>query len=325
MSTNRRQALQLMGASLAAFALPAAVRAQDSFPSRPITMVCPYPPGGSTDQVARLVQNELAKSIGQTVIVENRGGANGTVGSAHVAKADPDGYTILLATQPIVTINPYLYETPGFDPLTDLTPITKGVNAVIALAVHPSVPANSLEELIELAKQDPGKVTYGSSGTGSPQHIGTVRLCQQAGIDMTHVPYKGGGPMVTDLVAGHINAGIVSLSALQPFGDRVRILAVGESERFAGAPDIPTIGETLPGFTLTTWLGFLGPKNMPAELAEFHYRHLAEAMAQPALKKQLEEMALPVQADGPQAMQQLIQEEYQQYGDIIRNFNITTS
>ncbi len=323
MPANRRQALQLMGASLAA-ALPGVVRAQSHFPSRPVTLVCPYPPGGSTDQVARLVQNELAKRIGQTVIVENRGGANGTVGSAYVAKADPDGYTILMATQPIVTINPYLYETPGFDPLTDLTPITKGVNAVIAIAVHPSVPANNLEELIELARKDPGKVTYGSSGTGSPQHIGMVRLCEQAGVEMTHVPYKGGGPMVTDLVAGHINAGAVSLSALQPFGDRIRILAIGEAERFVGAPELPTVAETLPGFTLTTWLGFLGPKNLPAELAEYHYKHLAEALEQPELKQQLETMALPVQTDGPAAMKQMIDTEYKQYGQIIRDFNITT-
>ncbi len=325
MSVDRRQMLQMVGASLCAAGLPITARAQrQGFPSQPITIVCPYPPGGSTDQVARIIQEGLSKETGQTVIVENRGGANGSLGSAYVAKSPPDGYKILLGTQPLVTINPYLYPDAGFDPMTELTPITKAVNAVLGLAVHPGLPVHTLEEFVEYAKKNKGKVTYGTSGIGSPQHIGGVQLASRAGIELQHVPYKGGGPAISDTVAGHVDATIVSLSALLPLipDNRIRVIAIGELERFPGAPDIPTMAETYPGFELTSWLGFFGPSKLPKELVAYHSEHISKALSNEAISKRLREMALPVAAEGPDALAAILKTEYEMYGNIIREHNI---
>lgn len=324
MPMPRRQALHMLGASLCAAGLPLVGRAQ-GFPAQPITLVCPYPPGGSTDQVARLVQQGLAQQTGQTVIVENRGGANGTVGSAYVAKSPPDGYRILLGTQPLVTINPYLYPDAGFDPTTELTPITKAVNAILGLAVNPELPIHNLDEFVAYAKKAKGKLTYGTSGIGSPQHIGGVQLANRAGIELQHVPYKGGGPAINDTVAGHVNATIVSLSALLPLipEKRIRVIAIGELQRFAGAPDIPTMAETYPGFELTSWLGFFGPAKLPRTLVDYHSQQIRQALNDTATQQRLQAMALPVAAQGPDALAATVRDEYAQYGKIIRDNNIT--
>jgi tripartite-type tricarboxylate transporter receptor subunit TctC len=315
---------QLMAGAAASALLPGVVRAQ-AFPNRPITIVVPYPPGASTDQVARLVQQRMTTDVGVPVIVDNRGGANGNVGAAYVAKSPPDGYRILLATQPIVTINPYVYKSVGFDPNKELTPLTCAVNGVVSVAVHPSLPVNNIAELIAYGKARPGELNYGTAGAGSPQHIGGLLFAQRAGFEWTHVPYRGGGPMVADLMSGQIKCGIVTLSSVKALADqgKLKILAIGEKTRFSGAPNIPTISESLAGFDLTTWLGFFGPGGLPPELTQFLSRHLVAALTSEGVRSKLQELALPVRADGPAALAQLVAADQALYQRIIRERNIT--
>lgn len=323
MTMNRRRVL---GAALgsAAWLGAANVRGQ-SAGAKVMTLLVPYPPGASTDQVARLVAQRWNAITGQTLVIENRGGANGNVGAAVVAKSPPDGSRILLATQPIVSINPFIYKDAGFDANKDLTPLTCGVNAVVALVAHPSLPANTVAELIDYGKRNPGALQYGTAGSGSPQHIGGLLLAQRAGIGLTHVPYRGGGPMVTDLVAGHIKLGIVSLSAVKGHvaDKRLKVLAIGEKTRFAGAPDIPTVAETLPGFELTTWLGFFGPGGLPRERVQALSQALIQALSAEEVKLQLQQLALPLRAEGPEALARLVQADQEMYGRIIREQKIT--
>lgn len=315
---------RLLAGAVAAAVLPASVRAQ-AFPNRAITIVCPYPPGASTDQVARLVSQRMATDIGAPVITDNRAGANGNVGAAYVAKSPPDGYRILLATQPIVTINPYVYKNIGFDANKELTPLTCAVNGVVCIAVHPSLPVNNVAELIAYGKAKPNELNFGTAGSGSPQHIGGILFGQRAGFEWTHVPYRGGGPMVTDLTGGQVKCGIVTLSAVKGLADqgRLKILAIGEKQRFSGAPNIPTISETVPGFELTTWLGFFGPGGLPPEIVQYLSRHLVNALTSAEVRAKLLESALPVRAEGPLALAQLVASDQAVYQRIIREKNIT--
>ena len=323
-SSARRRCLGVLAAAVLG-SLASLAHAQ-SFPSQSIAIVVPYPPGASADLVARLVAPKLSASIGQPVIVEYKAGANGSVGAAYVAKSPPDGYRILMATQPILGINAHLQKDTGFDPIKDLTPLTKAVNAVVAIAVHPSLPVNSMSELIDYAKKNPGALTYGTAGAGSPQHIGGVLLSQRAQIETTHVPYKGGGPMVADLLAGHIKAGIATFAALKPLmGGRTRIIAVGETSRFPAAPEIPTIAETLPGFELTTWLGFFGPAGLPSNLVTVLANELARALRADDVRAKLEDAALLVRPDGPEALARVVRDDYETYGRIIREHRIAAN
>lgn len=323
MKLTRRRLLVAAGGCAAAAAAPLA--SAQGYPNRPLTIVVPYPPGASTDQVARLVQQRMQPDVGVPVVVDNRGGANGNVGAAYVAKSPPDGYRILLATQPILTINPYVYKSIGFDPNKELTPITCGVNAVVCIAVHPSLPVNNVAELIAYGKAHPGELNFGTAGAGSPQHVGGLLFAQHAGFEWTHVPYRGGGPMVTDLLAGNIKAGIVTLSVVKNYQSegKLKILAIGETKRFAGTPNIPTIAETLPGFDLTTWLGFFGPGGLSQDMVQFLAHHIEVALNDPGVSRKLLESGLPVRAEGPAALAQLVASDQAAYQRVIRERNIT--
>lgn len=323
MQMNRREMLTLLASSMAG-AIPLRSWAQ-GYPDRPITMVVPYPPGASSDMLARLVQARMSAATGRTVIVENKGGAGGNIGAAYVAKSPADGYRILLATQPIVTINPFLYKNPGFDANKDLAPLTSGVNAVVSLVVHPSLPVNSVAELIEYGKKHPDELNYGTAGNGTPQHIGGLLFAERAGITMTHIPYRGGGPMVTDLLAGQIKVGIVTLSTVKQYiaDKRLKVIAIGEKTRFSGTPDIPTIAETLPGFELTTWLGFLGPAGMPPNAVDYLVTQLTNALKSDEVKTPLLNAALLVNPEGPAALERVIKADQDTYSKIIKQYKIT--
>jgi tripartite-type tricarboxylate transporter receptor subunit TctC len=213
----------------------------------------------------------------------------------------------------------------GFDPIKELTPLTNGVNAVLAVTVHPSVPANSLAELMDYGRKNPGVLTFGSAGNGSPQHIGAVVLGLRGQYQMTHVPYKGGSPMVTDLIAGHIKAGIVTYSTIKQFvaDKKLRVVAIGENRRFAGAPDIPTLGETIPGFALTTWLGFVAPIGLPQPLVSILSGELVKALKTEDVTAKLLDLGLIVNAEGPEALARMIRADYEAYGQIIRENKIS--
>jgi len=285
----------------------------------------PYPPGAASELVARSVQNRLSAGLGQAVVIENRAGAGGTIGAAHVAKSPPDGYRILLATQPIITISPHLQKDMGFDPLKDLTPLTNGVNAPVALAVSSALPVQNLAEFIAWGRKNPGALNFGTAGAGSPQHVGGMLLAQRAQMELTHVPYKGGGPMLTDLLAGHLKAGIATLAAFRPFAAdrRIRILAIGERNRFPAMPEIPAIAETIPNFELSTWLGFYGPSGLAGDITRVLSGELVKALKADDVRGKLADAALIVAADGPDALAAMGRTEHELYGRIIRDNRIT--
>jgi tripartite-type tricarboxylate transporter receptor subunit TctC len=295
----------------------------DEFPSRPITIVVPYPPGASTDQVARLVQPILQERLKQSIVVESRPGGNGSIGTQQVARAEPDGHTILLTTNALMTINPTIQQVP-FDPVKDFAPLTTAVKGILGLAVHPSVPANSMAEFIAYVKANPKTVTYGSAGIGSPQHLAGLALNQAAGIELTHVPYKGGGPAMNDLLGGHIQAVVATLVTMlnhQKAGT-LRILAIGETERFSGTPDIPTIAETVRGFEATSWLAFYAPARTPKSVVDMLNRELVYALNQPSVKRTLLDAGLPVIADKPEDLARLTQTDLERWGKLTREMNV---
>ena len=231
------------------------------YPVKPLRMIVPFPPGGGTDILGRYLSLRLGEALGQQIIVENRGGANGTLGLDVASKAGPDGYTLVIGQTGNLTISPSLVKV-GYDPARDFSPITLLVVSPLVLTIHPSLPARSLKELVALAKGRPGQLSYASSGSGSPGHLGMELLKKMAKIDMVHIPYKGAGPGFTDLVAGHVQLYLTSMLSAGQFvkAGRVRVLAAGGAQRSASMPDLPTIAESgYPGFEATNWWGVLGP------------------------------------------------------------------
>lgn len=304
---------------LAALLFPLAVCAQ-TYPERTVRIVVPYPPGGSTDALARLLAQKMTVTLKQPVIVENRAGASGNIGADHVAKSAPDGYTLLLGTDATHGTNSHLSKQFPYDPIRDFTPITNAVINIIGLGVHPSVPATNLRELIDYAKKNPGKLAYGSSGTGSPHHLAGVLLGQLIGSDLVHVPYKGGGPAVQDLVGGQIQLAFSSLVALMPHAkaNRVRALGVIEATRYAGQPDLPTIGEIVPGFALSSWLGFFAPAKLPPAILTRIHAEMVAGLTQPDVKSKLEASGLVVIANSPSEFAAQVRAEVESRGKLLK-------
>ena len=318
--------LAIVVAALATVASTSSTLAQSRFPDRPLTLVVPYPPGASSDGLARILSERLSRNFGQPVIVENRGGAGGNIGAQYVAKSPPNGYRVLLATEPIIVINPHVYKGMGFDPIKDLAPLANAVRTVFAIAVHPSLPVTNIAQLIQYAKANPKTLFFGTSGPGTPQHLSGMMLNQRAGIDMEHVPYKGVGPMVSDLVAGQIKVGIITLSTVLPLAKegKLKILAIGERARISTSPEIPAIGETLPGFEMTGWIGVLGPAGMPADISARWSSELIKVLETPDVAKQLDAMGLPVWHElKPDLFGAEIKRNSDMFGKVVRDFNIT--
>lgn len=293
------------------------------FPTRPITIVVPYPPGASTEQVARLVQPILQERLKQPVIVENRPGGNGSVGSMAVARSDPDGHTILLTTNALMTINPNIQQMP-FDPIKDFEPVTSAVRGILGLAVHPSVPAKSIGEFIEYVRKNPKRVNYGTAGIGSPQHMAGLLLNRAAGIELVHVPYKGGGPAMNDLLGGHIQsvvATVVTMLEHEKAG-KLRILGIGETKRFSGIPNVQTISESVPGFEATSWLAFYAPAKTPKAVIDMLNRELVFALNTPDVKRKLEEAGLPIIADTAEDLGRATKDDLARWGDLAREMNV---
>jgi tripartite-type tricarboxylate transporter receptor subunit TctC len=286
----------LHGAALLA---PLSVRAQDaqSWPQRPVKLIVPYPPGASTDAVSREVARQMSVFLGQQVIVDNRPGAGGLNGSSEVSRSAPDGYTLQLGTNATHGLAQLMTRRKLYDPIKDFTPLTPVAMMPLALAAHPSVPAGNAAELVRYAKANPGKLSYATAGQGSPHHIAGEVLSQLAGGGLVHVPYKGTGQAMTDLLGGQVPLAFSSLSAALPYAQsgKLKILGMVESERSRGAPQIPTIGESLPGYAIpATWLGFFAPPGMPDALASRIHDEMVKAIQAPAVSDRINGSGLQV-------------------------------
>jgi tripartite-type tricarboxylate transporter receptor subunit TctC len=300
--------------SLSAYAQP--------FPSKPVRLIVPFPPGGAVDYYARAVQNRLQETLGQPILIENRSGAGGMVGADLVVKAAPDGYTLLVGNIASLAMNVGLYSKMTYDPRKDLTPIIRTVAVNYVMTVHPSVPARSVKEFIDHAKANPGKLSYGSAGSGSAPHLATELLKQRAGIDMLHVPFKGGGPMVADLLGGQIHIVIADQANLMPHvkAGKLRALAVGTLERSASYPDIPTIAESgFPGFEARAWQGIAGPANLPADIVRQLNAAFARAMAFPEVHQRLLDGGLDPITGTPEAFAAFIRSEIDKWSKVAKD------
>ncbi len=275
--------------AIAGFLSVCSVLAQ-AYPSKSIRLVVPFPPGGAVDFYARAVQPALAEALGQPVVIDNKAGASGMLGAGIVAQSAPDGYTLLLGNIASLAINVGIYDKMPYDPRKDFTHIVRTVDVNYVLVVHPSLPVKTVAELVQYAKANPGKLSYGSAGSGSLPHLGTELLKAQAGIDLVHVPYKGGGPMVTDALGGQIQVVLGDQANLMPHVQtgRLRALAVATTKRSSNALNIPTIAESgLPGYDATAWQGLVGPAGMNAEVVKKINEAFNKVMVTPALRDKL--------------------------------------
>ena len=289
--------------------------------AKPITIVVPVPPGPSVDMIARLVAAKLQQSLGQTVIVDNRSGANGAIGSSLVAHAAPDGYTIMAATPASHVTAVHLTKNLPFDPVKDFTPLMAAVEPVTALVVNANLPVNSVQELIAYAKANPGKLSYGSSGVGSVFHLTGELFNRTAGVDIVHVPYRGVSQPMQDTAAGTIQLLHISLSSARGAlaSGKAKVLAILEPQRYSKMPDVPSLTEILPAFRKpSTWFGFFGPAHMPPEIVARLSAEMRKAVTAPDVRAKLEEGDMIVIADTPEEFAALQKAGIEQFGEIIK-------
>ncbi|HVL55190.1 MAG TPA: tripartite tricarboxylate transporter substrate binding protein [Burkholderiaceae bacterium] len=319
---SRRRMLLKAFAAGAAVSFAAPGFAQGSWPTRPVRIVVPFSAGGTTDVVARALAKELGDLWGQSVIVENRAGAGGNIGADAVAKSAPDGYTLLMTSGSIFTVNPHMYEKLPFDPVKDFVAITNVASGPQLVVVNPSVPGKNLKEFIAYAKANPGKVNMGSAGIGSQVHMAGESFADAAGISVTHVPYKGEGPAYTDLVAGQIQLMVGNIAAAAPFvqNGRIRALAVTSKTRSQLLPDVPTVAEAgIPGFENTGWFGFMAPAGTPQDVVDKIHRDTAKVLGQTQMKARLFVQGMVPVANTPEQFAKAIREESQRWQKIVRS------
>ncbi|HSS71776.1 MAG TPA: tripartite tricarboxylate transporter substrate binding protein [Casimicrobiaceae bacterium] len=310
--------------SLLWLALAAARAAAQDYPTKPIRFIVPYPPAGGTDIVARILNEPLAVALGQPIITENRGGAAGNIGTDIVAKAAPDGYTILF-TLSSHTINPKLYSNLPFDVEKDFVPISLAATLPQILVANPSLPANNVRELIALAKAQPGKLNYASVGTGSPAHIAGELFKLKTGVDIVHVPYKGGGPAITDTLGGQVQLAFVSIPAALQYvkAGRLKALAVTSDTRSTAAPDIPTLVESgVPDCVVNSWYGALAPAKTPPFIIAKLQAAFARVLAMPEVKEKLFLQGAEAAASTSEEFDRRIRAELKQWEYVIREAKI---
>jgi len=301
--------------------------AEPDYPTRPIRIIVPYPPGGSTDPTARALGQWFSEKFGQSVVIDNRGGAGATLGHALGAQATPDGYNLLLGTSGGLVTGPAFGTKIAYDPVKDYTAIGLAVDVPFLLVVHPSVAAKTTKELIDLAKAQPGKVLFGSPGAGTPNHLGMELMKALGKAEFVHVPYKGGGPAMVDLLSGRIHAlfGGIPYCAPALNAGKVKLLAVGHPTRTKFYPDTPAVAEVLPGFNNTTWYGILGPKGTPRHVVSKLNAEMKVALANPGFRKQLEALGLDPTYSTPEALQERIRTELARWSKVIKEAGISAS
>lgn len=299
--------------------------AQDWAPTKTVHIIVPIV-GSTNDVLARLVAPKLQEALGQSVIVENKGGAGGNIGADYVAKAAPDGHTLLVGYNGPLAVNVTLFKHMPYDPRTDLTPLTLAVTAPQYLAVHPSLGVNNIREFVAKAKANPGKLAYASVAVGSASHLTMEMFKDAAGIDLVHVPYKGAAPAVADLVGGQVSAAFMVPGNVQQFAKegRLKLIASSGEKRFASTPDVPTLVESgYPEMIATSWIGFLAPKGTPKPIVDRYSRELRRILSLPDVKKQLRDMEFDVVASTPAQFSSWINSEIQKWGKVIKSTGAT--
>jgi len=302
----------------------ATVAAAQSYPSRPIRLIVPFPPGGSTDLVARVVGQKLGDAWSQQVVIDNRPGANGMIGSEIVARAAPDGYTIVLGTIGPFAINAGLYKM-SYDIVKDFAPITYSANVANVLVVNPSVPAKDVKELLALARAKPGTLTFGSSGTGGAPHMAVELFRLLAKVNVTHVPYKGGGPAMADLVGGQITGSFASMPSAIPFikAGKLRALGVSSSKRSPALPDAPTVAEAgVPGFAVLDWQGFFTTAKTPPEIVNKLNAEIRRILAQPDVVERLMAAGVEIQTSTPKEWGDFVKSEVEKWQKVTKEAGI---
>jgi len=305
--------------------LTACAWAQGAYPQKTVRLIVPFPPGGGNDVIARVVAQKLTDKWGQTVVVENRAGANGIVGLQALMQAPADGYTLAVGAAGPMAVNPSLYAKLPYDPLKDFAPITNLVNFPLLLVTHPSVPAKTTRELVALAKAKPGQLTYASPGSGNSGHLAGELFNSMAGVQIVHIPYKGQGPAQTDLMAGQVNMLYSSIPSVinQVKSGQLTAIAVGSAKRLASIPDVPTISESgVPGYEAYSWVGLVAPAQTPPDIVRKIHRDVSEILKQRDVADKLNQQgALPI-GDTPEEFTQYIRDEIAKWGKVVREANI---
>jgi tripartite-type tricarboxylate transporter receptor subunit TctC len=317
-----KHCLYLTIAAWACVAAPLAAQAE-GYPSRPIRSIMTV--AGGADVVARLVAQGLTGALGQPVVVETQSGAGGAIGAETVARAAPDGYTIMLTSASALVMNRFLSRSARLDPLKDFTPITKAFETVALIVTSPALPVGSVRELIEYAKRHPGKLSYGTSGIGTTHHLSGESIRLLTGIDWVHVPYKGGPPVITDLVAGEIQVGFSILATAAPFlaSGKIRVLAVNGAKRYHVIPDVPTVAEQLPGYEApSTWGGYFGPAGMPRAIVVRLHDEIVRILNSPEVRAKAEDIGFPVATSTPEELLATIRSDIETTAGIVKAVGI---
>lgn len=302
---------------------PLLTLAQTNYPNKPVRLIVPYPPGGSTTIVARIIGQKLTDAWGQQIVVDNRGGGNTIIGSEAMVKATPDGYTLLHVTS-THTINPSLLKTP-YDAVKDFMPITTTIGTELLMVINPQVPVQNLQQLIALAKAKPGELNFASSGSGTSNHLGAELFCIMAGIKMQHIPHKGAGPATTDLMGGQVQMFMNNALPLTPFvkSGRMRAVAVSGSKRLVSLPDVPTFAEAgLPGYDGRSWQGMMAPAKTPKPIIDKVAQEVARIMRIPEVRDNFINMGADPFVIGPQEFAELIKTELARYAKLIKDAKI---
>lgn len=320
--TSRTAVLTLCAIALA----PLLAQAQSTWPSRPVRLISPFAPGGGADITSRAVAQRLSISLGQQVLVENRGGAGGMIGVDIAAKSPADGYTVVMGTIGPIAINPSLYKKMTYDPMRDLIPVSQAANALNVLVVHPSLPAKNVKEMIAIAKARPGQMNYGSSGPGATDHLAGELFNVLAGVKMVHVPYKGGAPAMLDLVSGNVQVvfSTVSTAIAAMDSKRVRPLAMTGNQRFELMPELPTVAEAgLKGFEVNNWYGIFLPAGTPKDIVTRLNADVVKALAAPDVKKRLLETGIVATSSSPEGFMAYVKAETAKWAKVIKDANIS--
>jgi tripartite-type tricarboxylate transporter receptor subunit TctC len=311
----------LTALALASFAALAQAQA---YPSKPVRLIVPWAPGGTTDILGRILGQKMSEKWGQPVLVENRGGAAGNIGTEAVVRSTADGYTLLLGTMSTHAMNQFLYTGMSFDPVKDLAPISLVANVATVLVVHPSLPANNVNELVALAKAKPGQLNFASGGVASFNQLCAELLKMTAKIDIVHIPYKGGAPAVADLVAGKVDmlftGAPVTISHIK--AGRLKLLAVTDSKRAAALPDTPTIGESLPGFEFNNWYGILAPAGTPRPVIDFLNAEVLRVLALPDVREKLAALGAEPTPGAPERFGAVMAADAEKWGRVIKQAGV---